>query len=218
MKRRSVCSLSLVAFILFWWVPAFFSGELLGAQAEPTLGLRLVGTAVTEEPGKSFAMIEIQSTGGQGTFREGDRWGEMIIKKILPGSVVISTATGDTVLSMVHIRNGDALPSAPQMARLARKEVDSTLPDEMQFIREIGVRPQFERGQPAGFVIYSIEPESIFGRMGLEDGDVIVGMNGKSFATTQPTMEFYDVLKKGGMVSLAIKREDSKMDLHFEIR
>ena len=185
--------------------------------AAQDLGWKLVGTAVADDPTMRFAIIEYQSTGNQRAYQEGARLGEHLIKAILDGQVVISTGTGDAVLSMLHGRNADALPLPPRIAYLPREEVDSTLPDEMQFMREIGVRPQFEGGRPSGFVIYSIQAESIFARMGLQDGDVIVGVNGKSFTTTQPTMEFYDALKKGGTISLEIKREDSTQRLFFEI-
>jgi general secretion pathway protein C len=192
--------------------------ELAGIPlAAQDLGWKLVGTAVADDPATRFAVIEYQSTGNQRAYREGAHLGEHLIKTILDGQVLISTGTGDAVLSMLHGRNADALPLPPRIAYLPREEVDSTLPDEMQFMREIGVRPQFEGGRPSGFVIYSIQAESIFARMGLQDGDVIVGVNGKSFATTQTTMEFYDALKKGGTISLEIKREDSTQRLFFEI-
>ena len=218
MKHSPIHSLSVVVLFLFLWSPVLFNVWIPGAQAEQALGLKLVGTAVTDDPSQNFAIIEHQSTGNQGAYREGDRLGEVLIKKIRSGSVVIGTKMGEQILTMGSGTSAGRPPSSGEVAHLDRKEVDSTLADQMQFMREIGVRPRFEGGRPAGFVIYSIEPESIFARMGLEDGDVIVGVNGKSFATTQPTMEFYGALKKGGTVSLEIKREDSKMELHFEIQ
>jgi len=186
--------------------------------AAQDLGWNLVGTAVADDPALRFAIIEFQSTGKQGAYQEGDLLEENLIKKILDGKVVIGTRRGDQILSIGSGTSAGRPASSGEVAHLDRKEVDSTLADQMQFMREIGVRPRFEGGRPAGFVIYSIEPESIFGRMGLEDGDVIVSVNGKSLATTQPTMEFYDALKKGGTVSLEIKREDSTQRLLFEIR
>jgi len=218
LKHSPIHGLSVVVLFLFFWSPVLFNVWIPGAQAEQALGLKLVGTAVTDDPSQNFAIIEHQSTGNQGAYREGDRLGEVLIKKILSGSVVIGTKMGEQILAMGSGTSAGRPPSSGEVAHLDRKEVDSTLADQMQFMREIGVRPRFEGGRPAGFVIYSIEPESIFARMGLEDGDVIVGVNGRSFATTQPTMEFYGALKKGGTVSLEIKREDSKMELHFEIQ
>jgi len=217
MKRRSDY-LSLFALILFFWWPALFNASIARAQAEQNLGLKLVGTAVTDNPSKNFAIIENQSTGNQGAYREGDRVGEIVIKKILSGQVVIGTNMGDRILSMGSGASAGTVQSPTQMARLDRKQIDSTLPDYMQLMQEISVRPYFEAGKPGGFLIYNIKDDSIFARMGLENGDVIVGVNGRPVATTQQAVEFYNALKRGATVSLEIKRDETKQELHFVIQ
>jgi general secretion pathway protein C len=182
------------------------------------LGLKLVGTAVSDDSRQSYAVIEAQSSGQQKPYREGDQVGEILIKKILLGKVVIQTPKGEALLSM---RGGESAASASQprpAARIERKEVNSTLPDYKHLMEQISVRPQFEAGRANGFVIYSLEPGSIFSRMGLRDGDVIQGINGRTFTTTQPVLDFYDALKEGGTVSLEIQRDESKQKLLFEIR
>ncbi len=219
MKHGLSFRLSVVVPLLFLLSIAPLSAWIPGAQAARALGFKLVGTAVTDDPGQSFAIIEKQSTGNQGAYREGDRLGEVVIKKILSGSVVIGTRMGDQTLYMSSGGASAGRPPSPgEMARLERREVDSTLPDQSQLMQEIRVRPRFEGGQPIGFVIYKIEPGSIFARMGLRDGDIIVGLNGRSFTTTQQTVEFYEALKRGGTVSLEVMRGESKRNLDFVIQ
>ena len=206
--------------MLFLCVPAPFSVGIPEAQGSQDLGLRLVGTAVGDDPSRNIAIaiIENQSTGNQRACREGDPLGEFVIKKILSGYVVIGTKMGDQTLSLDHGGNGGRIESSPQTARLDRKEVDSVLPDYMRLMYEIRVRPHFEAGRPAGFLIYNIEPGSIFSRMGLENGDVIKAVYGRPVATTHEAMEFYGALKTGTTVSLDIRRDKSAQKLHFEIR
>jgi general secretion pathway protein C len=219
MKHRLVYNLSLAVLMLFFWVSTLFSTWLPGAQADQDLGFKLVGTAMTDDPSKNFAIIEIQSTRNQGAYREGDRVGGVLIKRILSGSVVIGTKMGDQMLSMEYGgRSEGDVQSPPEMARLDRKEVDSTLPEYMELMREIRVRPHLEEGQPGGFLIYNIEPGSIFARMGLQNGDVIMAVNGKPVTKTLQAVEFYNALKKGGTVNLEIKRGESKQELHFVIQ
>ena len=218
MKRRLFRALSRFALIFIFCVPFLGHARTAAADAEKDLGLKLVGTANGDDPSKKFTIIKILSTGSQGALREGDRLDEIRIKKIMPGYVVIETRGGEVTLFLgTGEKPGDAAPD-PQTVHLDRKEVNSTLPYPAQLMQEIRVRPRFEGGHPGGFLIYGIEPESIFARMGLEDGDVIAGVNGRSFTTTQPTMEFYDGLKKGGTVSLEVSRGESRQQLHFEIR
>ena len=209
----------LSALTLVLCVPALFGLGIPEAQGSQDIGLKLVGTAVGDDPSRNFAIIENQSTGNQRACREGDQIGEVVIKKILSGQVVIGTQAGDQMLSMEYAgRSERDAQSPPEMARLDRKEVDSTLPDYMQLMQEIRVRPHFEAGKPAGFLVYNIEAGSIFSRMGLENGDVIKAVNGRPVATTQEAVEFYDALKTGAAVSLDILRDERAQKLHFEIR
>jgi general secretion pathway protein C len=219
LKHRSVLGLIVAALMVFFWGTVPFDAPIPQAQAQQGLGFKLVGTAVIENPGESFAIIEHQSTGNQGAYREGDRLGEVVIKKILSGSVVIATRAGDQTLYMGSgVASAGSTRSSGEIAHLDRREVESTLPDYEQLMREIRVRRRFEGGQPIGFVIYKIEPGSIFERMGLRDGDLIVGVNGRPFATTQQNVEFYEALKSGGAVSLEIMRGESKLNLDFVIQ
>jgi len=189
------------------------------ASAQDT-GPTLVGTAVAEDPGQSIAVIEDAASGKQLIYREGARLGKGLIKKILFGKVIIETRAGEEML-VVGRGSSQPWPGQPppgQTARLERKEVDSSIPDYTHLMEQIRVRAKFEGGQPRGFVIYNIGPGSIFEKMGLQDGDVIVAVNGRAFGTTQPVVEFYDALMKGETVSLEVNREDSTQRLLFEIR
>ena len=210
MKYRFVYLILLAALMVqCWWHDCAIAQDL---------GLKLVGTAVSDDTRQSYAVIEAQSSGQQKPYREGDQVGEILIKKILLGKVVIQTPKGEALLSMRGGESTGGVAQARPAARLDRKEVDSTLPDYKHLMEQISVRPQFEAGRANGFVIYSIEPGSVFERMGLRDGDVIQGINGKTFTTTQPVLDFYDALREGGTVSLDIQRDESKQKLLFEIR
>ncbi len=173
---------------------------------------------MTNDPSKNLAIIEYRPTGNQEAVREGDRLGDVVIKRILSGSVIIATKTGEQTLFMGFEGSAGAFQSSAQIARLDRKEVDTTLPDYMQLMQEIRVRPHFEAGQPGGFYVSNIKPDSIFARMGLENGDVIKAVNGRPIATTQQVIDFYDALKKGTTVSLEIQRDESIQELHFVIQ
>jgi general secretion pathway protein C len=210
MKHRSVYVLTLFVMLLLFSRPTLVTAQ--------DLGLRLVGTALAEDPGQGLAVIENESTGKQRPYREGDQVGAGLIKKIFYGKVVIATGTGDAVLYVGSGGSTAGHASAPQTASLDRKEVDSSLPDYTHLMRQIRVRPQFEAGHPRGFVIYNIGTGSIFEQMGLKDGDVIVSVNDRILATSQPVVEFYDALMEGETVSLEVMRGDSTQRLLLEIQ
>jgi general secretion pathway protein C len=188
------------------------------SPAVQDIGARLIGTALSDDPERNLAVIEDQTTGKQGTYREGDQVAGGAIKKILFGKVIIDIGTGDVVLSMNSGSYASSLASKPQIRRLDAEEVDTVLPDYAALMREIRVRSYFEGGRLAGFVIYNIGAGSIFERMGLKDGDVIESVNGKFFATTQPVVEFYDSLMESETVTIEVLREGVRQGLLFEIQ
>jgi len=193
------------------------------------LGLRLVGTVVSDDPRKSVAIIDNRSTRKQEIYREGDGVGQVLIKRILRNKVIVETDGGDVVLTMGH-EESPVISPAPQQAprrqppeaavstaRLDREEVESALPDYSQLMRQVRVRPHFQEGQPGGFLIYNIDPDSIFADMGLENGDVITAVNGEPITITQQAVDFYNALTEGGEVVLEVKRGEDTQEIRFEI-
>ena len=72
------------------------------------LGLKLVGTAAAEISSVSIAVIVNSKTRSQEPFREGDRIGDLRIKKILRTSVVLITDAGEVLLAMGDGSGGTA--------------------------------------------------------------------------------------------------------------
>jgi general secretion pathway protein C len=202
----------------FFWVPVFVSAWAARSEAAQGFSFQLVGTAIGDDESKRFAILKIQSTGRQGVFREGDRLDGILIKKIMPGYIVINTGEGDVTLALDSGEEPESFLSPRQIASLDRKEVNSTYPNYTQFTRFIGVRPHMEGGRPDGFFIYNVKPDSLLSRAGLQNGDVIVGLNGRAVTTTGQAIDFYEALMAGGTISLEIKRGGKTQDLQFIIQ
>jgi len=193
------------------------------------LGLKLVGTVVGDDEAVNLAIIDDQSTRKQDLYREGDQAGQALVKKILRNKVVLNTGSGDEVLTMepeekagsspVRQQPLTSLPTTPtESGKLAREEVEFELPEYTRLMKQVGVRPHVEEGKPAGFMVYNINPDSIYAKMGLENGDVIKSLNGQPIETTEQAVDFYNRLKEGGEITLEIKRDDSTLELRFEIQ
>lgn len=219
---------SLTILVILTGLVASFNGQGLLASTNLDIAYRLVGTAVAEDPDQSLAVIENSARKTQAIYRRGDRLDGMRVKEITFGKVIVDTGSTETILAVGGKPHEDPLAEsskkAPETAANASpddslniEEIDDTIPDYRHLMQEISVRSQFEGGKPIGFVIYRIEPGSIFERMGLMNSDVIVSINGIQLTGTQPVMEFYDALKTGGTISLEIRREEAFRKLLFEI-
>jgi len=194
------------------------------------LGLALVGTVVADDPRKSIAIVDNRKSGKQELYREGDRVGQVLIKKILRNKIIIDTGGGDMVLTMGHEESLGASPApregprseqpepSASPPRLDREEAESGVPGPSQFMQQVRIRPHFQEGQPGGFLIYRIDPNSVFAEMGLQNGDVITAVNGEPITTAQEVSDFYDALEESGEVVLEVKRGEETKEIRVEIQ
>jgi hypothetical protein len=68
--------------------------------ADKDLGLSLIGTVLADDPKMNVAIIENRSTRQQEPYREGDRIGEVLVKRIFWNNVIIETDGGEALLVM----------------------------------------------------------------------------------------------------------------------
>jgi general secretion pathway protein C len=193
------------------------------------LGLALVGTVVADDPRKSVAIVDNRSSGKQELYREGDEVGQVLIKKILRNKVIVDTAGGDMVLTLELEASPVTFPAPREITRseqpqtsassalLDREEAESAVPAPSQFTQQVRIRPHFQEDQPGGFLIYRLDPDSVFAEMGLQNGDVITAVNGEPVTTAQEASDFYDALEEGGEVVLEVTRGEETQEIRVEI-
>jgi general secretion pathway protein C len=192
------------------------------------LGLKLVGTVVADEPGASLAIIERQGVRAQEVYREGARAGQALIKKIARNQVVVNAGSGDVVLTMdfegeagasfAHASGSGSAVATVTAADSTMTPASTAHAEYAELIRQIRVRPYLEAGQPGGILVYGIEGGSVFAAMGLEDGDVIRGLNGEAISSPQQTVDLYRAVREGGALTLQVKRGDGNQELRFDGR
>jgi len=193
-------------------------------------GLRLVGTVVADVPLRSVAIIDHPSSRKQETYHEGDRAGQVLIKKVLRNAVIINDGTRDELLTMVLAENEggvrdlqqtlDSQPSGPNVDSVFTEpeEAESFLTDLDKLMAEIREGPFVDGITPKGFQISKVVPGSIFERMGLQNGDVIQALENRPFISLEPTMEFYDNIMAKGSIVLRVERGGRKQELHVEFK
>jgi general secretion pathway protein C len=212
------------------------------APAEKVLGLRLVGTVVSEDPKLSRAFIEHRRQRKQEAYREGDKANEVLIKKILRNKVIITTEKGDKLLTVEIERPtkrsrissyGRQLPSNPLASSqipgnpfprtrstsisLDREEVAAFLADTDQLLQDVNIYPYVQSGQPVGFRISRIPPQSVLRKIGLRSRDVITGVNDQEITSPEQAAEFFQMLAEGGQNTIKIKRRRRNRQIKLSI-
>ncbi len=68
-----------------------------------------------------------------------------------------------------------------------------------------------------GFKVTRVNKNSIFGKIGLQKGDIIIGANNKTFRTYSDVLKIYNNIDKYTSIKLTILRNNQKKDLEYEI-
>ncbi len=71
---------------------------------------------------------------------------------------------------------------------------------------------------PKGFKVYAIRPNSIFGKMGLQNGDTIKAINGNDMTTLDAAMALFSKLRNASHLSVQVERHNDTVPLDYTIR
>ena len=189
--------------------------------AEKNLGLKLIGTVAGDDAETSFAIIDNKKTRKQELYHEGDKAGEVLIKRILRNKVIIDAGSGEELLTLELEETGKKVEFSPaskppatgrrttprkEASRFERAEVEAALGNVDQVIQELNITPFVRAGKPTGFRIGTLPRDSILIAMGLRSGDLITGVNDQEITSPEQAAEFFETIKKGGDVTIKVRK------------
>ncbi len=197
----------------------------IGAPLPIQLNVKLWGT-VTFSDGKGFAVIEDVPARRQDLFTAGKAIQNATLKEILRGRVILSVNGRDQVLNMEDPKSlpervqpipASAPQSTSQQIALSRLQIDDAVQNINELMTQIKIRPHFLDGRPDGIVVGAIVPDSIFSRMGLQNGDIIAGINGEKILSVDDALKLYQGIKSGSSVNIELKRAGKTETLMYQI-
>lgn len=196
-----------------------------------SLKLVLLGT-ITGNEKNSAAFIQDTRTRTSDLYREGDSVQGSTIKSILNKKVVLSTGNKDEILEMeetvetgktsdiVQVETAsETLPEATALVErninIQRSYIDESLQDLNGLLSQASIQPHSTDGVPDGLTITGIKAGSIFRRMGLRNGDLIIGVNNEAIKTTEDIINMYNDLKSAPDISLQISRRGQERSFNY---
>jgi general secretion pathway protein C len=78
--------------------------------------------------------------------------------------------------------------------------------------------PSIKDGKPNGFKLYAIRPNSIFGKIGLQNGDTIKAINGNDMTTPDAALALYSKLRNASHLSVQVERRGELQTMDYVIR
>lgn len=101
---------------------------------------------------------------------------------------------------------------------MPRTRIDDATDNINELMKQARIRPHFQDGKPAGLVITRIQDNSIFSEMGLENGDVIVGVDGNPIQSVDDALQLYQGMKESSGVKLQIVRQGQEQAIEYQIQ
>jgi general secretion pathway protein C len=189
---------------------------------ETILKLKLMGT-VAGHPDYAYAVIEDQTTRRQGLYQPGESVQGAVIMEIQHRMVVLRHGERLEKLSMdeedrkAGKKSALAALGAPPPGRinLMRGMINEQMQNLNSLMTQARVKPHFEGGQPDGLAITRIQEGSLFTQLGLQDNDVITGVNDREIRSVADAMELYNNLKSADKVALQIKRNGTPQTIEY---
>jgi general secretion pathway protein C len=99
-----------------------------------------------------------------------------------------------------------------------RRELDGAVGNLTTLASQVRLVPNFTEGKSDGFRVFNIRPNSIFGKLGLANGDVIRRVNGLEISGAEQALQAFTQLREASDITLDLSRANRNLTLQFEVR
>ncbi len=221
--------------------------EVVDENAEPVksgLRVKLLGTLVASDKYWSFASVQDMVTQRSQTFMVGDNIQGAEVTDIQRERVLVlhngrreyidgNPGDGSTpVPTYTPPPVAESRPSGPTNSGLGsgiralneneyevpRGEIDRTLANLNEVAMQARIVPAFKDGQAQGFKLFSIRPDSIYSKIGVQNGDVIRRINGFDLNSPEKALEVYSKLKEASRIEIEIERNGAPIRKTYNVR
>lgn len=100
---------------------------------------------------------------------------------------------------------------------LQRSMVDKVLANQGSLMKSARVIPHEENGRVVGVKLYGIRRNSLLGRLGIRNGDMLRTINGFDMTSPDTALEAYSRLRSADKLTLAVKRQNKEMTIDYNI-
>jgi general secretion pathway protein C len=102
--------------------------------------------------------------------------------------------------------------------QIERALVEQALQNTAMLATSARFVPSIRDGRPNGFKVYAIRPNSLFARLGLQNGDTVQAINGNDMSTPDQALALYSKLRSASHLSVRVERRGSVNTLDYVIR
>ncbi|MCY1015384.1 type II secretion system protein GspC [Pyxidicoccus sp. MSG2] len=203
------------------------------------LRVKLLGTLVAANADWSFASIQDMVTQRSQTYMVGNALQGATVQEIERERVIILN-NGRREFIDGQPGDGAFVPPSPPVAvanttpppgngsgiratsdneyEVPRAEIDKTLNNLNDVAMQARIVPAFKDGQAVGFKLFSIRPDSIYSKIGVQNGDVIRRINGFDLNSPEKALEVYSKMKDASRIEIEIERNGAPIKKSYNVR
>lgn len=101
---------------------------------------------------------------------------------------------------------------------IPRAEIDNVLSNLNAVATQARIVPSFQNGKANGFKLFSIRPNSLYSKIGIQNGDVVQKINGYEINSPDKALEIYSKLKDAQSITVDLIRRGKTQTLNYAIR
>ena len=167
-----------------------------------------------------FIFIEERDTHKQKLYRLGDNIGSAKLIKITRNTATLRIDGRETTLKVKATLEGSLLPNSPSSATsknmtLSKKTVNENLSDLKSIMSQAVVRPYLNKGVQEGLIISNIAPNSLYEKMGLQNGDILIDVNNKPLQSADNLLQTVNLMQSGNSIDLNVKRNGNIETINY---
>lgn len=101
---------------------------------------------------------------------------------------------------------------------VSRSLVDKVLTNQAELMRSARIIPYEKEGRVIGVKVYGIRRNSLLGRLGMQNGDVLRTINGFDMTSPDSALEAYTRLRNADQLTISMLRRGEAKNLEYSIR
>jgi general secretion pathway protein C len=190
-------------------------------QSRSSLPGSLTRTVLADPGAESLCEIVDPEWGVPTIYKVGQRYRGARIYRIEKSRVLFVNHGVNEYLELSEPLRPPPAPVSPAGVKQVSKDqyvmARSALRDLPQLSTHARVVPSFKNGTPAGVKLFSIAPDSLYARLGVQNGDVLRSINGHETKTPDQALEIYQTLRDATRIELELERRGEILTKTYSI-
>jgi general secretion pathway protein C len=101
---------------------------------------------------------------------------------------------------------------------IPKNEIDNVVANLNVIATQARIVPSFDKGKANGFKLFSIRPDSLYSKIGIQNGDIVQKINGYEMNDPAKALEIYSKLKDAPQITVDLIRHGKTQTLSYNIK